>query len=41
MVGRTRNNDKDCDPADRSLWSKGNMYIQGDDAFTQYTLNQK
>ena len=41
MVGRTRNNDKDCEPADHSLWSKGNVYIQGDGAFTQNTLTIK
>jgi len=31
MVGRTKNNDDDCVPADRSLYVKGNSYIEGDD----------
>ena len=31
MVGRTKNNDKDCEPADRSLYVKGNTFIEGDD----------
>ena len=39
MVGRTRNNDKDCEPADRSLWVNGNMFLNGDDG-TPYALNQ-
>ena len=39
MVARTRNDDKDCVPADHSLWVKGNAYIQGDDAFTGSTLH--
>ena len=39
MVGRTKNDDKDCDPADRSLWVKGNAYIQGDGALTGSTLH--
>ena len=30
MVGRTRNDDKDCTPADRSLFVKGNVAIDGD-----------
>ena len=38
MVGRTKNDDEDCDPADRSLWVKGNTRLEGDDG-TQYTLN--
>ena len=46
MVGRTTNVDynestgkNDCDPADRSLWVKGNAYIQGDGALTGSTLH--
>ena len=39
MVGRTKNDDKDCVPADRSLWVKGNAYIQGDGALTGSTLH--
>ena len=39
MVGRTNNDDKDCVPADRSLWVKGNAYIQGDGALTGSTLH--
>ena len=39
MVGRTKNNDKDCEPADRSLYVKGNTFIEGDDG-TPYALNQ-
>ena len=31
MVGRTKNDDDDCVPADRSLYVKGNTYIEGDD----------
>ena len=31
MVGRTKNDDKDCVPADRSLYVKGNTFIEGDD----------
>ena len=31
MVGRTKNNDKDCEPADRSLHVRGNSYLEGDD----------
>ena len=38
MVGRTNNDDKDCVPADRSLWVKGNTRLEGDDG-TSYTLN--
>ena len=30
MVGRTRNDDPDCEPADRSLFTKGNVAIDGD-----------
>ena len=39
MVARTKNDDDDCTPADRSLWVKGNAYIQGDGAFTGSTLH--
>ena len=39
MVGRTKNDDDDCDPADRSVWVKGNCYIQGDKEFTGSTLH--
>ena len=39
MVGRTKNDDDDCKPADRSLFVKGNIYFQGDDG-TPYTINQ-
>ena len=35
MVGRTKNDDKDCVPADRSLYVKGNTVIEGDDATPQ------
>jgi len=38
MIARTTNDDKDCTPADRSLWVKGNTRLQGD-AGTSYTLN--
>ena len=31
MVGRTKNDDKDCVPADRSLYVKGNTKLEGDD----------
>ncbi len=31
MVGRTKNDDEDCDPADRSLYVKGNTKLEGDD----------
>ena len=31
MVGRTNNDDKDCVPADRSLYVKGNSYVEGDE----------
>ena len=31
MVGRTNNDDKDCVPADRSLYVKGNSYMEGDE----------
>ena len=30
MVGRTKNDDDDCVPADRSLYTKGNVRIEGD-----------
>jgi len=30
MVARTTNKDEDCDPADRSLHTKGNVRIEGD-----------
>ena len=39
MVGRTKNDDDDCKPADRSLFVKGNIFFQGDDG-TPYTINQ-
>ena len=35
MVGRTKNDDKDCVPADRSLWVKGNVLIEGDTGTAQ------
>ena len=35
MVGRTKNDDEDCDPADRSLWVKGNVLIEGDTGTAQ------
>jgi len=35
MVGRTNNDDKDCVPADRSLWVKGNVLIEGDTGTAQ------
>jgi len=38
MVGRTKNDDEDCDPADRSLYTKGNVRIEGDGG-TSSTLN--
>ena len=38
MVGRTKNDDKDCVPADRSLYTKGNVRIEGDGG-TSSTLN--
>ena len=38
MVARTENKDPDCEPADRSLWVKGNSRFEGDDG-TKYTLN--
>jgi len=38
MVGRTKNDDKDCVPAKRSLYVKGNTVIEGDDG-TSSTLN--
>jgi len=31
MVARTENKDPDCEPADRSLWVKGNTRLEGDD----------
>ena len=39
MVGRTKNIDKDCTPADRSLFVRGNTFLQGDDG-TPYAVNQ-
>ena len=39
MVGRTKNIDKDCKPADRSLFVRGNTFLQGDDG-TPYAVNQ-
>ena len=38
MVGRTKNDDKDCVPAKISLYVKGNTVIEGDDG-TSSTLN--
>ena len=38
MVGRTKNDDEDCVPADRSLYTKGNVRIEGDGG-TSSTLN--
>ena len=38
MVGRTKNDDDDCVPADRSLYTKGNVRIEGDGG-TSSTLN--
>ena len=38
MVGRTTNDDEDCTPADRSLYTKGNVRIEGDGA-TKEALN--
>ena len=38
MVGRTKNDDKDCVPADRSLYVKGNTFIEGDSG-TSNALN--
>ncbi len=35
MIGRTKNDDKDCVPADRSLWVKGNVLIEGDTGTAQ------
>ena len=35
MVGRTKNDDKDCVPADRSLYVKGNVLIEGDTGTAQ------
>ena len=37
MVGRTKNDDKDCVPANKSLYVKGNTVIEGDDG-TSRTL---
>ena len=37
MVGRTKNDDKDCVPANKSLYVKGNAVIEGDDG-TSRTL---
>lgn len=39
MVARTKNDDEDCEPADRSMWVNGNMFLNGDDG-TPYALNQ-
>ena len=38
MIARTTNDDKDCTPADRSLWVKGNTRLEGD-AGTPWALN--
>ena len=38
MVGRTNNDDKDCVPANRSLYVKGNTFIEGDSG-TSNALN--
>ena len=38
MIARTTNNDPDCNPADRSLWVKGNTRLEGDDG-TANALN--
>ena len=38
MVARTENKDPDCNPADRSLWVKGNTRLEGDDG-TANALN--
>ena len=38
MVGRTKNDDEDCVPADRSLWVKGNTRLEGDDG-TPWAVN--
>ena len=35
MVGRTKNDDEDCVPADRSLYVKGNVLIEGDTGTAQ------
>ncbi len=35
MVGRTKNDDKDCVPAKRSLYVKGNTVIEGDSGTTR------
>ena len=37
MVARTENKDPDCEPADRSLWVKGNVRVEGDDG-TKHAL---
>ena len=37
MVARTENKDPDCEPADRSLYVKGNTFMEGDDG-TQNAL---
>ena len=39
MVGRTKNDDVIAIPQDRSVWVKGNCYIQGDGEFTGSTLH--
>ena len=38
MVSRTTNKDPDCNPADRSLYVKGNQRLEGDDG-TDHALN--
>tara|TARA_B100000287_G_scaffold378753_2_gene381400 strand:- start:194 stop:1003 length:810 start_codon:yes stop_codon:yes gene_type:complete len=38
MIARTTNQDPDCEPADRSLWVKGNTRLEGDDG-TANALN--
>ena len=38
MVARTTNKDPDCEPADRSLYVKGNTFMEGDDG-TSNALN--
>ena len=35
MVGRTKNDDKDCVPANKSLYVKGNTVIEGDSGTTR------
>ena len=38
MVGRTKNDDDDCEETDRSVWIKGNVHIEGDDGTDQTLL---